>query len=315
VKQLKRLRQKYQKIGQLGWIGCFGAASCLIVSCAVSLSQTSSPPSPFLPVATPVSPAAVRYKIYALPRADAHVLTIPADGRFTIVPAVAAKTTQLETFAQQQTIAVLNGGFFDPQNQQSTSYMTIQGRQVADPTQNQRLMSNPDLAAYLDKILNRSEFRHYQCGRQQRYAIALHRQPVPRDCQLLDALGAGPQLLPSLQLETEGFTAIDASGAVVRDALGSSQPNARTAVGITATGDVVWVMVAQKTGVTPSGITLPELTHFLQTLGAVSAINLDGGSSSALFYQGKTIHGKLDAEGKLVIRPVKSVLLLQTSSQ
>ena len=226
------------------------------------------------------------------------------------MPAISPETASLQTFIQQhRAIAAINGGFFDPQNQQSTSYVMLQGNWVADPTQNQRLMENPDLAPYLDKILNRSEFRRYQCG-SLRYAIARRQEAVPSGCRLLDALGAGPQLLPELTLEQEGFTAKDAEGNVIRDALGSSQPNARSAVGITADGSLLWVMVAQKPDVTPSGLSLPELAAWMKRQGAEAALNLDGGSSSALIYKQQSIHGKLDSDGTPIQRPVKSVLLL-----
>lgn len=57
-------------------------------------------------------------------------------------------------------------------------------------------MTNPDLLPYLDKILNRSEFRRYQCGKVIQYDIT-RRQTVPSaDCQLQDALGAGLNYYP-----------------------------------------------------------------------------------------------------------------------
>lgn len=291
---------------KLSWVGavCAGFSACAVSSGQPSISSIA--PSTLAPAPSPT----LNYRVYAAPSADVYVLRIPADAQFVVTPAVGVETAPLKVFAQQHhAIAVLNGGFFDPQNHQSTSYITIQGQQVADPTQNPRLVGNPDLAPYLDKILNRSEFRRYRCGEHQRYAITRHQETIPPGCELVDALGAGPQLLPSLDLEAEGFTATNSNGAVVRDAIGSSQPNARTAVGITATGDLIWVMVAQKQS-TSTGMTLPELARFLQTLGAVAALNLDGGSSSSLFYQGKTIQGKLNSAGEPVTRPVKSVLLL-----
>lgn len=263
---------------------------------------------------TPVStPATIRYTVHSLPRSQVHTLLIPPRA-FTVTPAVAAETTSLETFVQQHNaIAALNGGFFDPQNQLSTSYVVLQGQLVADPTQNERLINNPDLAPYLDKILDRTEFRRYQCGQTVKYDIALHSESVPQSCVLLDALGAGPRLLPELTLEPEGFTATDTNGTVIRDALGSSQPNARTAIGITTEGSILWVMAAQQPGLSSSGLSLPELADLMKTLGAVEAMNLDGGSSSALFYEGTTIHGKIDGQGNLIKRPVKSVLLLKAS--
>lgn len=279
-------------------VGLLGCASCQMPP---SINATSS--------AAPAPSPAIQYQVHDLPRAKLYSLLIPPSD-FSVTPALSPETARLESFGQQQrAIAAINGGFFDPQNQQSTSYVMQQGEWVADPTHNQRLMNNPDLAPYLDKILNRSEFRRYQCEHL-RYAIARHREPAPSGCRQLDTLGAGPQLLPELTLDQEGFTATDSTGNLVRDALGSSQPNARSAVGITADGRLLWVMVAQKPGMTPSGLSLPELAAFMKSQGAETALNLDGGSSSALLYRQQTVHGKLDADGNPIRRPVKSVLLL-----
>ena len=68
-------------------------------------------------------------------------------------------------------------------------------------------------------------------------------------------------------------------------------------------------MVAQSSGKT--GMSLADLADFLQDLGAVKGINLDGGSSSAIHYQGKTFYGKVDQEGNSIIRSLKSALLVK----
>jgi hypothetical protein len=140
--------------------------------------------------------------------------------------------------------------------------------------------------------------------------IVLRNAPPPTGCQLIDALGAGPQLLPELTLKQEAFV----DSATSRDALGSTQPNAKTAVGITRDGSIVLVMVAQKPkNPTQSGMSLPlpALADFMKSLGAQKAMNLDGGSSSSLYYNGKSFYGKVDLDGNPIKRPVKSVLLVQ----
>ncbi len=81
---------------------------------------------------------------------------------------------------------------------------------------------------------------------------------------------------------------------------------------MTRDGSVVWVMVAQKPGVsTTSGMSLLALANFMKTLGIEKAMNLDGGSSASLYYNGKTIYGKLNVAGNSSRRAVKSVLLVQ----
>ena len=254
----------------------------------------------------------LQYKAYTLPGSVVHTLLIPASSRFKVTPAVSRELDTLENFAQKhQALAVLNGGFFDPKNAKTTSYVLQQGQIIADPRQNERLMDNPNLALYLDRILNRSEWQRYRCGSAVRYEIAFHRQSNSRGCKLTDALGGGPRLLPEITAVPEGFLAY-ADGKVSRDPLGSSQANARTAVGITRSGHLIWVMAAQKpSSSTASGLSLPELADFLKTLGVKTALNLDGGSSSALYYQGTTFYGKVDERENPRVRPVKSVLLVQ----
>lgn len=260
----------------------------------------------------PENEKAIRYESRTLPSSVVHTLLLPAPSQFSVTLALSPELDTVENFAQKyQAIAVLNGGFFDPVNHKSTSKVIQTGRLVADPRLNSRLMSNPDNAPYLDKILNRTEFRQYLCGQTVRYEIALHSQPTPKGCQLIDAIGGGPRLLPEITLQKEGFLEVT-NGQVIRDVLGSSQPNARTAVGITRDGSVIWVMVAQKPEApTSSGMSLPALADFMKTIGVESAMNLDGGSSSSLYYRGKTFYGKVNRAGNQVKRPVKSVLLVQ----
>jgi hypothetical protein len=252
----------------------------------------------------------IEYRTYSTPKGIAHVLKVPTE-TFEVFPVVADGVAQLEEFAQTSgAIAGVNGGFFDPVNQQTTSHIVVQGKVVADPTQNDRLMTNPEMIPYLDQILNRSEFRRYQCGQEIQYDITAHLDPVPRGCELYASLGAGPRLLPELSLTEEAFAEI-VNGEFVRDAIGSRFPNARTAIGITETGEILFVMASQLSEApTDSGMTLPELAEWMGTLGASQAMNLDGGSSSALYYQGQTQYGRVNADGDRIQRPVKSVLLV-----
>lgn len=263
----------------------------------------------------------LRYERYDMSTSWVHVLRIPTQPKsrydsqpYEITPLVADELETIEWFAEHSgAIAVLNGGFFDPANQATTSYITQQGVLIADPRQNERLVNNPDLAPYIDAILTRSEFRRYRCGSHVRYDIARHDMPIPASCELLDALGAGPQLLPTLTLEAEGF--VDSlDGTVIRDAIGSRQRTARTAIGITAHDEILWVMVAQRSDIeAPSGMSLPELAEFMTAQGATKALNLDGGSSSSFHYDDTSHYGRLNQDGNSIQRPVKSVLIVQSN--
>lgn len=285
---------------------------------AASLNSCGSGPIANHPIARADSPAPPPlYETLSLPGAMVHLVTIPDPVAYPLRVGVAdALATVDQTLdhlcgAKSCAIAAINAGFFDPHNSLTTSAVVIHGELVADPRYNDRLMGNPDLAASLDKILNRSEFRRYDCHGAPAYAITLHRQPVSPGCSLVDAVGAGPQLLPQNTGEEEGF--VDTHLTPPRDALGSRLANARSAVGIRADGGILLVMVAQVPGSGSSGMTLPELADLMIQRGAVQALNLDGGSSSTLFYDGTTHYGRLDKTGKPLKRPVKSILWVPSS--
>jgi exopolysaccharide biosynthesis protein len=58
------------------------------------------------------------------------------------------------------------------------------------------------------------------------------------------------------------------------------------------------------------GMTLDELADFMKRLGITSALNLDGGTSSSLYAQGKAVYGKRDDFSQPIKRAVKSMLVL-----
>lgn len=254
----------------------------------------------------------ILYQKKDLPNSIAYILSIPSNNSYHITLKVSPQVDFIERFTSEPNIlAVLNAGFFDPKNQKTTSYIIQNGKLTGDPKQNDRLMNNPDLQSYLKQILNRSEWRQYQCENIVKYAIAFHQDPIPSNCQLINSIGGGPRLLPNLTAETEAFITKQ-NGKIVRDALGYNRRNARTAIGMTEDNHLIWVMIAQKPEQPKdSGMSLPELADFLKNLGVKEALNLDGGSSSSLYYQGKTFYGKVDPEGKIIKRPVKSVIILQ----
>jgi len=263
-------------------------------------------------IALPARDRSPTYERHETARSSIHLVRVPLGGRWQVVPRVAEGLLPLPQFlswdGEGEAIALINAGFFDPANQLTTSAITRQGSLVADPRQNSRLMENPDLTPYLDRILNRAELRRLACADGIRYGIARHQDGISDGCQIQDALGAGPRLLPTLDLEAEGFREV-VNGQVVRDALGSDRLNARSAVGLTADGDLLLVMAAQRPEAPQnSGLTLTELAQFLAHQGAVEALNLDGGSSAGLFFQGTVAYGRLDASGQPIQRPIKSVL-------
>ncbi|MBE9060672.1 phosphodiester glycosidase family protein [cf. Phormidesmis sp. LEGE 11477] len=257
------------------------------------------------------------HRTHVVGEAIAHVVTQPVSAELSIAVAedLATGLATIEAFAEDSSADyIINGGFFDPNNGKTTSHLISQGQTIGDPADNERLVDNLDLSQYMPQILNRSEFRVYRCrsadadvANATTYDITFHDAPPPDGCRVSTAIGAGPQLLPIDTSETEAFIDYD-NGTLIRDAIGSLQPNARSAIGLYPDGAIALIMVEKNAS--SSGMTLLELADFAKSLGITKLLNLDGGSSSALFVAGQTYFGLADAEDNPVRRPVKSVILL-----
>jgi hypothetical protein len=64
----------------------------------------------------------------------------------------------------------------------------------------------------------------------------------------------------------------------------------RTAIGVTASGKLLWVTVDGRTSA-GEGMTIGELARLMVDLGAAQAINLDGGGSTTLWIRDMSING------------------------
>ncbi|EDX87259.1 hypothetical protein S7335_4966 [Synechococcus sp. PCC 7335] len=255
--------------------------------------------------------------------AIAHVVTQPPTVQLSI--AVAQELATIEAFAERTNADyIINGGFFDPHNGKTTSHLISQEQTVSDPADNERLINNSNLGQYMAQILNRSEFRVYRCRQASVvergglegslteeavvYDITFHNAPPPDGCEIDTAIGAGPQLLPADTSWVEGFIDYD-DGILFRDAIGSRQPNARSAIGLYPDGAIALIMVEKSAS--SIGMTLLELADFAKSLGITKLLNLDGGSSSALSVaERQTYFGLVDAADNPIRRPIKSVILL-----
>lgn len=80
----------------------------------------------------------------------------------------------------------------------------------------------------------------------------------------------------------------------------STTRHPRTAVGVTADGTVLLVTVDGRQPTLSKGASLPELTTVLQKLGAVEALNLDGGGSSAMAVFGGVVNSPSDPAERAV---------------
>jgi hypothetical protein len=82
----------------------------------------------------------------------------------------------------------------------------------------------------------------------------------------------------------------------------------RTAIGWTARGHLLFVLVDGRQAPFSDGMSLDEMTQLFRRLGATDALNLDGGGSSAMVVQGRVVNRPSDATGE---RAVGNALVLR----
>lgn len=84
----------------------------------------------------------------------------------------------------------------------------------------------------------------------------------------------------------------------------ATYPRARTALGIDARGHWIWVVVENNHQENIRGMTLMQLAEFMKALGCVAALNMDGGSSTALYLEDKLVTSPEDDESEGLLFPM-----------
>ncbi len=201
-------------------------------------------------------------------------------------------TTNYDVYKQTEARLVVNAGFFDPKNEQTVSYLTLDGKQILDPHRNKNLMENIHLQPYMDKILNRSEFRILQSNtsNEKKYDIVPHNEPCPQGYKIIHSIQGGPGLVPDIRLVEEFFVLTDKTGKIVSESASSLCKYARTLVGIKENN--VYFVIASNT----HPVTLPEAAEILQNLGMEKAMAFDGGGSVSIDFRDEDAHIISDKE-------------------
>lgn len=266
---------------------------------------------------------AIYYSLKAKNGSKVHLVVADMKhGKWVLRPALnepSAATS--ETAKRLQASAAVNGGFFNLSDGESTSFVVIDGTEVANPRTNKALTDNPKLAPYLETIFNRSEMRILKDKHgSQVIQISHHNDPVPQDMLLVHSLQGGPQLIPRLSDREEAFVRKEPDGKEV-DSITAHGPAPRTAFGITSDGYAMLVCVSgasQESG--SPGLTLSELAQLLMSLGCSQALNLDGGASSSMFVRLQAAGAPTGLTPEQTVcakRPetrVKSILMLQRAA-
>lgn len=119
----------------------------------------------------------------------------------------------------------------------------------------------------------------------------------PRWSQVVNMIGGGPRLLTAGQFAGgEGFARAF-----------SERRHPRSAIGVLPDGRIVLAVVDGRQPYHSVGMTLLEFAMELRRMGAVDAMNLDGGGSTTLVVAGRVVNLPADETGE---RPVSDALLV-----
>ena len=114
-----------------------------------------------------------------------------------------------------------------------------------------------------------------------------------------------------LMAQEEAVIDYNNEGQLIRDPFGIFRPNARSAVGITKKGDVIFLLFAQNPEASiGKGFTFQQMAEVFKTFDVEKAMALDGGSSSSMVVNGQTYWAKYNKSNEPVQRRVKSVLMI-----
>jgi exopolysaccharide biosynthesis protein len=141
-------------------------------------------------------------------------------------------------------------------------------------------------------------------------AKCLHQNPLKKrnykrvfkKWQIETAVGGGPVLLQNGQIQISNNEEMMFAG----KAKENLEP--RTAMGYTADGKLIILMVQGRYKGIAEGLSLPQMAKLFKDLGCVEALNLDGGGSSCMLINGKET---ITPSSKGEQRPVPAVFLIQ----
>lgn len=119
-----------------------------------------------------------------------------------------------------------------------------------------------------------------------------------------NTLSFGPALLADGQI-VDGIDDVEVDTNVGNHSIQGEQP--RTAVGVIDSNHLVFVVVDGRSTGYSKGVTMTELAEIMQSLGATTAYNLDGGGSSTMYFNGSLVNDPL---GKNAERGTSDILYI-----
>ncbi len=242
------------------------------------------------------------YRIVEDPKGVYIIELNTSKSKNALIPyAVEDLKTNEQIYNQTGAKLAVNAGFFDPKNQKTVSYVIIDGICVLNPENNENLTNNQALEPYMDKILNRSEFRILEDSKGKiLYDITFHNDIIPAGYKLKHSIQAGPMLFPDLRLEEEFFI-LKKDGKIISESASSLHKYARTAIGIRNNNVYLFIITNE------SPMTLEETADLTRRWGMEKAMAFDGGGSTSFNSKELNIISEKDNHA----RKLKSFLILQ----
>jgi len=143
--------------------------------------------------------------------------------------------------------------------------------------------------------------------------VVLSAAPATDEATQLLALAPGTEMRLHWTFGwTNVFDAIGGAPLLLLDGALTGQCNSgcgrqpRTGVGVTASGKILLVVVDGRQAKWSLGPTMDEFARIMRDLGAVSALNLDGGGSSTMVVRGEVVNRPSDGHE----RSISSALLV-----
>ena len=193
------------------------------------------------------------------------------------------RETTKETYDKNNGILAINGGYFA--NDYSVSLLISDGAVISPGKYHDRPRGAFGMIKGEPQIFwSNSENLDAPALLYSTPDITVSGQPL----QTNQAVGAGPVLLKQGELQVtstqEGF----GGSHMIR--------HPRSAIGF-ADKNTLIMMVVDGRQLGSAGVTLPELAHLMRSAGAVEAVNLDGGGSSAMIAAGEVVNIPSDIPG------------------
>ena len=245
-----------------------------------------------------------------------HVLTVDIQN-YEIIPERAlesnvARETVLSIAKRKGALAAINGGFWK-ESGKPAGILKIANRWLGTPTKPRGAIGWKDggTSVLLDQVLTGQSLEDIDHSK---LINVLPQSDPPYSLsesweEMQNIVGGTPILVRNSNI-LQDYT----SEQTILSFLTKRHP--RTAVGILPNGDWVFVVVDGRLCGVYGGMDMWELAGFMQALGCVEALNLDGGGSSTMIIGGGIINepcGSFLEEGKNVEKVSDAILIFPRS--